>query len=141
MSTKMTNSEREQFLADLHVGVIGIGRENGPPLTVPVWYDYEPGGLAWVITGADSLKARLLKRVEKISLCAQSEEMPYKYVSVEGGYTTRASTEKELLSMAIRYLGEEGGKAYVDATGHENNVTVLITPETWFTVDYAKTMV
>ena len=45
--TRMTEQEREAFLADLHVGVISIPRPDGPPLTVPIWYDYEPGGDIW----------------------------------------------------------------------------------------------
>ena len=43
MSLKMTKEEREAFLADLHVGVISIARDGRGPLTVPIWYDYEPG--------------------------------------------------------------------------------------------------
>ena len=45
----MTQSEREQFLSELHVGVLGIERPDGPPLTVPVWYVYEPGGELWFL--------------------------------------------------------------------------------------------
>jgi len=47
MSFAMNAAEREQFLAGVHVGVLGVaaGEERGP-LTVPVWYDYQPGGQA-----------------------------------------------------------------------------------------------
>ena len=43
MSLAMTKKEREAFLADLHVGVISIEQAGSPPLTVPIWYDYQPG--------------------------------------------------------------------------------------------------
>jgi nitroimidazol reductase NimA-like FMN-containing flavoprotein (pyridoxamine 5'-phosphate oxidase superfamily) len=33
---RMTESEREEFLAGLHVGVLGIERADGPPLVLPV---------------------------------------------------------------------------------------------------------
>ncbi|HAS08990.1 MAG TPA: pyridoxamine 5'-phosphate oxidase, partial [Acidimicrobiaceae bacterium] len=46
----MTVEEREQFLADVHVGVLAVERPDGPPLAVPVWYDYRPGGELWVLT-------------------------------------------------------------------------------------------
>src|SRR4051794_20418654 len=85
MSLAMSEHEREEFLAGVHVGVISIERVDGPPLTVPIWYGYEPGGLVWIITSLDSVKARLLNAARRFSLCAQTEEPPfYKYVSVEG---------------------------------------------------------
>jgi nitroimidazol reductase NimA-like FMN-containing flavoprotein (pyridoxamine 5'-phosphate oxidase superfamily) len=40
----MSEHERQEFLAGVHVGVISIERVDGPPLTVPIWYGYEPGG-------------------------------------------------------------------------------------------------
>ena len=61
MST-MTVAEREAFLTALHVGVIAIERQDGPPLTVPVWYSYEPGGDLTVLMDGDSLKGRLIER-------------------------------------------------------------------------------
>lgn len=139
MSLKMSQSEREAFLADLHVGVISIAREGRGPLTVPIWYDYEPGGDVWIITDLHSLKGKALQNVSKFSLCAQNEGMPYKYVSVEGSFTTRPSTPDELLKMAIRYLGEEGGRAYAEnPEGEGESVIVSMTPEKWLTVDYGK---
>src|SRR3990170_3533590 len=60
MSLAMSEHERQAFLAGVHVGVISIEREDGPPLTVPIWYGYEPGGNVWVTTGTDSLKSKLL---------------------------------------------------------------------------------
>ena len=112
----MTQSEREQFLSDLHVGVLGIERPDGPPLTVPVWYIYEPGGELWFLTSLDSVKGRLLQQSMRFSLCAQSESLPYKYVSVEGTATI-SPADKELHSrpMAHRYLGVKGGDSYVES--------------------------
>jgi hypothetical protein len=50
MSFAMSVQEREQFLAGLHVGVLSVaaGGDRGP-LTVPVWYEYYPGGPVSVI--------------------------------------------------------------------------------------------
>ena len=44
MSLAMSERDRQEFLAGVHVGVISIERADGPPLTVPIWYGYEPGG-------------------------------------------------------------------------------------------------
>ena len=80
----MTKQERESFLADLHVGIISISEEGRGPLTVPIWYSYAPGGEVRVVTGGTSRKPELLRRARRFSLCAQTEALPYKYVSVEG---------------------------------------------------------
>ncbi|MBV56168.1 MAG: pyridoxamine 5'-phosphate oxidase [Gammaproteobacteria bacterium] len=140
MSLTMSSSERELFLSGLHVGIISIPRASKGPLTVPIWYDYQPGGEVWVITDTDSIKGKLLTKASRISLCAQTETAPYQYVSVEGPFTTRPSTQEELLAMAVRYLGEEQGQAYAEnsAGGGEGSIVVAIAPETWFSVDYNK---
>ena len=85
MSLTMTKEEREAFLADVHVGVVGVAEDGHGPLTVPVWYSYEPGGEIRIITARRSRKGKLLERAGRFSLCAQTETPPpYKYVSVEG---------------------------------------------------------
>lgn len=137
--TTMTDSQRQAFLSGLHVGVISIARKQKGPLTVPIWYDYEAGGEAWMITSNSSIKGRLLKNPSRISLCVQSEQAPYQYVTVEGPFTTQQLQPGQLLHMAIRYLGPKRGKAYADAsTDTGDSVVISITPETWYTVDYSR---
>jgi PPOX class probable F420-dependent enzyme len=135
----MTQAEREQFLADLHVGVLSIERADGPPLTVPIWYIYEPGGELWFLTEPDSVKGRLLSKSMRFSLCAQSESLPYKYVSVEGTATISAvDIELHSRPMAHRYLGVKEGDKYTDRGSDSNSVRVSTVPERWFSVDYSK---
>ena len=114
MSLAMSVEERQAFLADLHVGIVSIARKHKGPLAVPIWYDYEPGGEVWMITNESSIKGKLLGNASRISLCVQTEAAPYSYVSVEGPFTVSATEEGQLLQMAIRYLGEVGGKAYAE---------------------------
>jgi nitroimidazol reductase NimA-like FMN-containing flavoprotein (pyridoxamine 5'-phosphate oxidase superfamily) len=138
MSLAMSQTERETFLADLHVGVISFADPGAGPLTAPIWYDYDPTIGLWVIIGPDSRKGKLANVGSRISLVAQSEAMPYKYVSVEGPITAIAPVEDgALLSMATRYLGEEMGKGYAAQNSGES-VTVLMNIERWLTVDYGK---
>ena len=137
--TSMTQAEKEAFLADLHVGVIGINNPDQGPMTVPIWYDYEPGGDLWVITGRNSRKGKLLQLGSRVSLAAQTEDAPYKYVSIEGAVTAIEPTdEATLLAMAQRYLGEEMGAAYAKGSDLSEQVTVRVAPQRWLAVDYAK---
>lgn len=135
--TKMTTAEKQRFLAALHVGVLALPRADAGPLTVPIWYDYRPGGTLWFITDRGSLKGRLLQTGLRVSLCAQNEAPPYQYVSVEGPITAIEPTGDELLPMAVRYLGESRGAAYAAASSSDDSVTVHVTPERWLAVDYA----
>jgi PPOX class probable F420-dependent enzyme len=140
----MTKQEREAFLADVHVGVISIAGEGRGPLTVPIWYAYEPGGDLRIMTGRESQKGRLLARAGRFSLCAQTEKPPYKYVSVEGAIvsTEAADIERDLRPLARRYLGQKKGDRYVEETRnlptHSDNVLIRMRPERWLTTDYAK---
>jgi len=140
MSLAMTRAEREEFLAGMHVGVISIPRVERGPLTVPIWYDYTPGEQVWVVTGQGSAKGKLLGIGTRVSLCAQTESLPYKYVSIEGPVSSvePATLDGDLRPMATRYLGDELGNAYADESGAEGQVRVNIAPERWTTEDYAK---
>jgi PPOX class probable F420-dependent enzyme len=135
----MTQDEREAFLAGVHVGIISIERADGPPLTVPVWYDYSPGAALTVIMGRSSVKGRLISAAGRFSLCAQQEAPPYKYVSVEGSASMRESAlEPDLRPMAVRYLGDDMGNSYAEDANSDDSVVVSMTPDRWFAVDYGK---
>ena len=143
MSTAMTKDEREAFLADLHVGVISVADGDRGPMTVPIWYLYEPGGEITIITPPDSRKARLIEVGTRVSFVAQSEEMPPKYISVEGPVVSvqPADVDRDVRALTTRYLGKELGDAYVDATrpdGTTPEVVIRIRPERWFSKDFAK---
>ena len=140
MAFAMTRQERERFLAEVHVGIISIPEEGRGPLTVPVWYAYEPGSELRVVTGRASRKTRLLERAGRFSLCAQTETRPYKYASVEGPIVAieTADLERDLRPLAHRYLGAEAGEAYIATAREDDNVLVRMRPDRWLTVDYAK---
>jgi nitroimidazol reductase NimA-like FMN-containing flavoprotein (pyridoxamine 5'-phosphate oxidase superfamily) len=142
MSLSMSIEERESFLADVHVGVLSVSRPSRGPLSVPVWYSYTPGGVVSLITGPGSVKAGLITGEGRFSLCAQSEEAPYKYVSVEGPVEAvdRPVDPGERQAMAYRYLGREFGDLYLAATEDQADESCVIRmrPESWLTSDFAK---
>lgn len=139
-SGSMTEAERQQFLAGVHVGVMAIERANRAPLAVPIWYSYEPGGMLTVLIGPDSLKAKLLAASGRFSLCVQTEQVPYKYVMVEGPIveTRQCDIERDARTMARRYLGKEMGDQYVEDGDDSNMICISMRPETWYSVDYGK---
>jgi len=140
MTVRMSKDEREAFLADVHVGILSVPEPDRGPLSVPIWYAYEPGEDIRIMTGRNSRKGRLLQLGTRVSLCAQTETRPYKYVTVEGPVVAIDSrdVEQDLRPMASRYLGPEQGKQYAAGATAGDSVLVRIRPERWLSVDYAK---
>jgi nitroimidazol reductase NimA-like FMN-containing flavoprotein (pyridoxamine 5'-phosphate oxidase superfamily) len=144
MSTIMSREEREAFLADVRVGILSINQEGRGPLTVPVWYGYEPGGDVQVVTERASRKGELLEEGRRISLCVQEEAPPYKYASVEGPVIRieRSDKERHERALAHRYLGPEAGDRYMESESDERDddamILIHMRPERWLTADYSK---
>jgi PPOX class probable F420-dependent enzyme len=134
----MSRQEREDFLAALHVGVLAVERPDGPPLVTPIWYRYTPGGAVEFITGSSSDKAQLLEQAGHASMCAQREELPYAYVTVDGPVEIEASDRSTRVDIATRYLGTEMGTAYVDGSPDADDIVVRLRPARWRTSDFAK---
>jgi PPOX class probable F420-dependent enzyme len=134
----MGRAEREEFLADVHVGVLAVESEDGPPTATPVWYLYSPEGVVLISTDARSTTCALLAAAGRATLCVQREAQPYAYVSVEGTVSIEPSTEEFRLEMALRYLDEELARGYVESTAGDSHVMVRLSPQRWRTTDYAK---
>ncbi|CAM2904792.1 pyridoxamine 5'-phosphate oxidase family protein [Prescottella defluvii] len=137
--TTMSASEREQFLADLHVGVIAAERDGRAPLAVPIWYHYSPGGEVMVWTERGTVKERLIRAAGRFSLCAQIEEPPYRYVSVEGPATFQDTVAlDDIRPLVERYLPAPEAEAFIAESFNDRAVLIRMRPERWFTVDYGK---
>jgi nitroimidazol reductase NimA-like FMN-containing flavoprotein (pyridoxamine 5'-phosphate oxidase superfamily) len=143
----MTENERQEFLAEPRIGVLSVASDDGrPPLTVPIWYGYEPGGSVTFFTGTQGRRVRktgLIRRADVLSLCVQREEFPYRYVTVEGtviGEEWPPSAER-MLAVARRYLPEEAAQAFVEAElEHSQTELVLfeVRPDRWLTFDFTE---
>src|ERR1700739_977823 len=84
MPKVFTEAERDRFLEEKHIGVLSVAARDGrPPASVPIWYDYAPGGNIRINTGASRRKAKLIERAGVVTLVVQREELPYQYVRSE----------------------------------------------------------
>jgi uncharacterized protein len=147
MTRQMTEQERQEFLAEPHIGVVSVASDDDrPPLTVPVWYGYQPGGDLTFFTGTQGRRARktrLIRRAGVLSLSVQREEFPYRYVTVEGTVVRedRPPSAEQMLAVARRYLPEEAAEWFVEAElGSPGPELVLFTvrPDRWLTADFAE---
>jgi uncharacterized protein len=146
MTRRMTEQEQVEFLAEPRVGVVSVASDDDrPPLTVPVWYGYEPGGNISFFTGTQGRKARktgLIERAGVLSLSVQHGEFPYRYVTVEGTVVgaDRPPSAEQMLAVARRYLPEEAAQGFVEAElGRSSSELVLFTvrPDRWLTADFS----
>jgi PPOX class probable F420-dependent enzyme len=140
MSRVFTESERQAFLVAKHVGVLSVAATDGrPPASVPIWYDYTSDGLVRINTGAGSRKAKLIKAAGAVTLVVQREEPPYQYVVVEGSVVDviQPAPEDAREAIAIRYLGDEGGRAFVEGMREVESVLFIVRPDRWLTADYS----
>jgi PPOX class probable F420-dependent enzyme len=136
---KMTSDEREQYLADVHVGVIGVERPDRAPLTVPIWYGYHPGGEVLLWTESDSVKHNLIRDAGRFAITVQDEHPPYKYVTAEGDVTSIGSADDaDVRELAVRYLGEEAGGQFTDENLTPTSVVIRMRPQRWLSTDYSK---
>lgn len=134
-----TETQREAFLAGTHVAVLSVAATDGrPPASVPIWYDYKPGGNILVNTGVTARKTKLIERAGVVTLVVQREEPPYQYVVVEGTVVDTATPAPLEVreAVAIRYLGEEGGRAFVQGMADRPGILFTIRPDRWITADF-----
>jgi hypothetical protein len=130
--------DRELFLAEPHIAALSVaaGPDRGP-FTVPIWYQYTPGGEAWVLTEASSRKARLIAAAGRFSLLVERTRPTVRYVSVEGPVTrTRPETRELLREITERYLPPDQVPGYLElAKSFGPQVAIYLRPERWLTAD------
>ncbi|MBY4404587.1 pyridoxamine 5'-phosphate oxidase family protein [Rhodococcus fascians] len=135
----LSKTEREEYLSESHIAALSVaaGADRGP-LTVPIWYDYTPGGEVWVLTGATSKKAQLIRTAGRFTLMIEQSDPTIRYVSVEGPVAREEPSTPELLrAMAARYLPPEKVDGYLEMANreHEENVVFYLRPEHWLSAD------
>lgn len=135
----LSRDEREQFLAEPHVAALSVsaGADRGP-LTVPIWYQYTPGGQPWFITGTGSRKHRLIEAAGYLSLMVERVEPTVRYVAVDGAVDRiEEATDEQLVEMTKRYLPPEAVEPYLEMARREHgpNVAVYLRPQHWLSAD------
>ncbi|MEV7403050.1 pyridoxamine 5'-phosphate oxidase family protein [Streptomyces sp. NPDC091267] len=136
----LSREEREQFLAEPHVAALAVdsAEQDRSPLTVPIWYQYEPGGDIWIMTGLHSRKGESIAAAGRFCLMVDRVSPTVRYVSVEGPViSTVPATRERLVEMSARYLPAEKVEGYVDFAWKEHGEQVIIhmRPQRWLSSD------
>ena len=136
MSMTMTADAREAFLAETRIGIFTVARPDRAPLAVPIWYDYTPGGEVRLWMDRGSVKDRLLRAAGRFSLSVHTDDLPYRYVTVEGPASwIESPTVEDTLPIAARYLDDAEARAYHAQALGESSIVVVMRPEHWLSND------
>lgn len=135
----LPKEEREQFLAEPHIAALSVsaGTDRGP-LTVPIWYQYTPGGEPWVLTGADSRKTQLIEAAGCFSLMVERTEPTLRYVAVDGPVSRiEAATDEQHVELAHRYLPAERAERFLEFARAQlgEQVVIYLRPQHWVSAD------
>jgi len=140
---RMSDEERDAFLAGNPICKLGCHDDEGWPYVVPVWFEYADGGY-YIIPRERSVWARHVQRDERVFLCIDEVGVPQRRVLVKGA--ARVVEEPNLggrwveiaRRMSTRYLGEHGPD-YLEPTLTEPRWLIFVSPQkttTWQGVDW-----
>lgn len=128
----MTRDEWRTFVSTGRASgkVATVHGPGGMPMITPVWFVLDGEDLAFT-TGADTAKARNLRRNPRACLCVTDDEPPYSYVEVRGE-ATLSDDPDELLRIATaagaRYMGENRAEEFGRRNAVPGEVVVRIRP-------------
>jgi hypothetical protein len=147
MPRDLTAAEREQFLAEPRVGVLSVAAGNGrPPLTVPVWHAYQPGGELTFFTGTQGRSARkagLLEKSGTVSFCVQKPDYPYRYTTVEATIVKadHSPSVDDVVTITSRYLPPDAARGFAEAEINNPAHTFVLfhaRPDRWSSIDFGE---
>jgi PPOX class probable F420-dependent enzyme len=131
MARDMSADERRQFLLEgTRTGKVATTRADGRPHVTPVWFTLDGDEIVFT-THETSLKAKAIRRDERVCVCVDDQTPPYSYVMVEGTATLSDDLD-ELRRVATAVGGRYMGADRADGFGARNAVTgellVRVTP-------------
>ena len=135
----LSKEDREAFLAEPHIAALSVyaGDKRGP-LTVPIWYQYTPGGEPWVLTGLGSRKHRLIETAGHFTLLVERVEPTVRYVAVDGPVSRiEPGTDELLVEVSSRYVARDRLDAYLSFAreNYGEEVVIYLKPEHWISAD------
>ena len=119
---------REEFLREANVAVLATVGRGGRAHAAPIWYLYQDGVFI-MGTGSGSQKHRNVEANPEITLVIDRRSLPYYAVMAQGKAEIGPPlSDDQRMQMAVRYLGEELGRAYIARTSGEGSVTIRLRP-------------
>jgi PPOX class probable F420-dependent enzyme len=129
----MTKDEIRSFLLQgTLTGKLGTINKNGTPHVVPVWYTVDEGENIIFNTGGESVKAKNIRRDNRVRLCVDDQTPLFSFVLIDGiaqiERVETAEVYKWAKIIAARYMGNDKSEEYGKRNSEEGEVLVKIKP-------------
>lgn len=133
MSITMTKNEIRKFLLQgTLTGKLGTINEDGRPHVVPIWYTLDEHENIIFNTGGDSVKAKNIKRDNRVRLCVDDQSPLFSFVVIDGSAQIEKGLSSEIYKwakiIAARYMGDDKSEEYGRRNSGEGEILVRIKP-------------
>lgn len=131
MKTQTLTPEVRSFLLySTRTGKLATVCADGRPHIVPIWFTIDGEDIIFT-TGGTSVKAKNMRRDNRVALCVDDENPPYAYARIEGTISF-SEDPQELLRWATvlggRYMGQDRAEEYGKRNGVAGELLVRIHP-------------
>src|SRR5437763_313878 len=101
------------------LAVLATHRRDGGVLLSPVWHEWREGGFS-VVTGAQGVKAKHLRRDPRTSIVVCEQVPPYRGIELRtSARLVTAGVAAAVERIAKRYLGSPDGENYAESAGDD----------------------
>ncbi len=137
MRRNLTPEDLGDLLTQPKNAVLATRFANGEILLSPVWHEWREGGFE-ISCGEDDVKARHIRRDPRVSVVLAEDVPPYRGIEIRGeAAILRPGDLSSLRRIAIRYLGQEIGQAYMADADPSRQVLIRVEPGTLRAWDFA----
>ncbi len=131
----MTPEERNAFLSEHRLAIVGAERKDAPPQLSPVYYVMDGDDLL-ISTTATRAKSKVIRHNARVSVCVLGEEMPFPYLTVYGRGRIETEGAADVMmavggAMAGNPLPESMRPAIEERAKKEQRVILRVTPESF----------
>ena len=129
----MTKDEIRNFLLQgTFTGKLGTINKNGTPHIVPIWFTLDNKNNILFTTGDTSVKAKNIKRDNRVRLCVDYQVPLYSFVIIDGITEIISNKPTEIYKwakrIAGRYMGNDKAEEYGRRNSSEDELLIKIKP-------------
>jgi PPOX class probable F420-dependent enzyme len=125
---RQPSPDQQSFLAEPNVAILASVDGRRRAHAAPVWYLYEDGVII-ISTGRGSQKHRNIEANPEVTVVVDRRTLPYFALMIQGAAEIGPRLgDGDRLRLAVRYLGEDLGRRYVERTTSEDAVTIRLRP-------------
>ena len=121
--------DRETLFSDANIAILATVDSKNRPHGMPIWYIYQDG-IFLMSASRTTQMVRNTGRTGNASIIINRRETPYHAAMIRGRAEIGPTPDNDWLpKLAIRYMGEKRGNAYVSQGSSENSVTITLHPD------------